>query len=264
MANADSTLQSTEETRAGAMAGRDALRAINNIAERGNPDSSFIGWWNDQDDAVVAMLRASGIPIGFMAGFVAVMAEYLMADFSGCGFNLDSWEKPEAAMTNEEKALSRIEFERQAEEVKTPSQEDIIRANEVRELNYKKAFERAQNWLRLTPDNAGQYKKRVALQITNMAKICSENAAKIGGYCLMGESDKNLQQAIAKVDETIMGASVSYSPADHEQHRRDLVRQAFEQELAPYLEGADEEVYWQRLMVELLAPIGNEADAVHV
>lgn len=121
MANADSTLQSTEETRAGAMACLDALRAINKIAERGNPDSSFTSWWNDQDDAVAVMLRASGIPIGFMAGFVAVMAEYVMADFSGCGFNMDCWEKPEAAMTNEERALSRVEFERQMEEVATPT-----------------------------------------------------------------------------------------------------------------------------------------------
>lgn len=250
----------TEETRAGAMACMDALQGLEKIKSSGG---GWEAWWRSEDDAVASMLHAAGNPDGFVAGFIAVMAEYIRADLIGCGFSLGNLEKPEAAMTNEEKALSRVEFERLGEEGKTPSQEDIIRANEVRELNYKKAFERAQSWLRLAPDNAGQYKKRVALQITNMAKICSENAAKIGGYYLTDESDKSLQQAIAKVGETIMGASVGYSPADHEQHRRDLVRDAFEQEFAPYLEGADEEVYLQRLMVELLASVGNEAEAAH-
>lgn len=262
MADADFTLQSTEETRAGAFACIEALRAIEKIANSEDFDLTNEEWWRDEDNAVAAMLHAAGMPSGFLAGFIAVFAEYAKWSICTGQPDLSQW-KPEAAMTTDEKVASRKEFDAGVEKGKLLSPEDIIRANEVRELKYKKAFERAQGWLTLDPDNAEDYKKRAAFRITNMAKICSENSAKMAGYSLADESCKNLRQAIGKVEETILRASVCYSPSNHEQHRRELVRQAFEQEFFPHLNEVERDTYLQRLMIELLSAVTKEAEAVH-
>lgn len=215
MADADFTLQSTEDTRAGAMACLEALRAIENIANSEGVETTNEEWWRNSDDAVTAMLHAAGVPCGYLAGFIAVFAEYVKTSICLGEPDLSQW-KPEAAMTADEKVSRREEFDAGVAKDRLLSSEDIVRAHEVRELNYKKAFERAQGWLAIEPGNAEDYKKRAALHITNMAKICSENSAKIGGYFLADESYKNLRQAIAMIEETILGASVCYSPTDHE------------------------------------------------
>lgn len=114
MDNADFTLTSTEETRAGAMACLEALRTIENIKCNLLSDDPMEAWWRGEDNAVAIMLQAAGKTDGFMAGFVAVFAEYFKLSFGGTP-NLDVFE-PEAAMTEEEKKASRVKFEEQVAE----------------------------------------------------------------------------------------------------------------------------------------------------
>lgn len=101
-----------EETRAGAMACMDMLLGM---AEKGgNGGRGWEAWWKNEDEAIASMLHAAGNPEGFAAGFIAVMAEYIRADLIGCGYNLNTWRKPEAAMTDEEKAAYRASYEEAA------------------------------------------------------------------------------------------------------------------------------------------------------
>jgi hypothetical protein len=105
----------TEETRAGAMACMEALLAMQSNAEKSNAETGsngWVGWWKNEDGAVAAMLHAAGNPSGFQAGFIAVLAEYIHAEQIVCNFNLDTWRKPEATMTDEEKLIHRAEFEK--------------------------------------------------------------------------------------------------------------------------------------------------------
>jgi hypothetical protein len=58
------------------------------------------------------MLHAAGNPSGYVAGFIAALTEFIKADFDGVGFNLRSCpQKPEAAMTEEEKTAHRASYE---------------------------------------------------------------------------------------------------------------------------------------------------------
>ena len=94
--NANFTLTSTEETRAGAMACLEALRVIQKIAEGiaeggEKTDRSQERWWRKNDSAVAVMLHAAGNPGGFMAGFVATLAEYVRNELYGIGYYPDGW-----------------------------------------------------------------------------------------------------------------------------------------------------------------------------
>ena len=102
----------------GAMAALAALRSIEKIASirrREDGDSLTMDeWWARADSAVEALQSAAGAPGGFMSGFLATLAEYLLETMgSGAMVNLERW-KPEAAMSTSEKMAERIKF---AEEV---------------------------------------------------------------------------------------------------------------------------------------------------
>lgn len=86
------------ECRAGAMACLDALRIIERIAAGSNSETSMREWWNIQDTAVTSMLHAAGKHGEFMAGFVAVFAEYASIIHATGMPDLFAW-KPEATMT---------------------------------------------------------------------------------------------------------------------------------------------------------------------
>jgi len=108
MANADFTLISTEQSRAGAVACMGALRAIENIASSEGPEIQMCQYWRNEDSAVALTLRAAGdASSGYLGGFIAVFAEYVKMSHAGTP-DLDKW-IPEAAMTEEEKALNRVE-----------------------------------------------------------------------------------------------------------------------------------------------------------
>ena len=105
----------TEESRKGAMA---CMEMMLGMAETGNNGGGGMeAWWKNEDEAIASMLHAAGNPEGFAAGFIAVMAEYIRADLIGCSYNLDTWRKPEAAMTDEEKAAYRASYEEDAAHV---------------------------------------------------------------------------------------------------------------------------------------------------
>jgi hypothetical protein len=105
----------TKETRAGAMAAMGALRRLKE--NESNGQSGWEWWWKNEDEAMSSMLHAAGNPNDFVAGFIAAMAEYIRADLIGLGINFDAWEKPTAAMTEEEKALYRASLEKEGAEV---------------------------------------------------------------------------------------------------------------------------------------------------
>ena len=111
MANDNFTLQSTEETRAGAMACMDALRIIDRIAASGNAESTWDECCQIEDNSIKAMQLATGNHGEFMAGFVAAFAEYACM-FISCGEpNLYKW-KPVSSMTDEEKTAYRESAEK--------------------------------------------------------------------------------------------------------------------------------------------------------
>lgn len=99
-----------EESRKGAMACLNAIRIIENIHRNPDPECTMRTFWRDQESSVAAMLQAAGVQDGFMAGFIASLAEYVcMVENSGVP-NPYVW-KPEAAMIEEEKAVHRASYE---------------------------------------------------------------------------------------------------------------------------------------------------------
>lgn len=100
---------------AGAIAGLEALRNIERIAERMKTRSSngdgltMSEWWQIQDDAVEAMYKGVGKQSAFVNGLLATVAEYVMLAQDGGIPDLDHW-KPEAIMTETEKTASRTKF----------------------------------------------------------------------------------------------------------------------------------------------------------
>ncbi len=115
MANADFTLQSTEETRAGAIACMGALLAIERI-ESDKSDLTMSKYWRIQDAAVAAMIDAAGEQSSFMTGFLATLAEYSLTSIESGILNLQKW-KPEASMSDVEKFAYREAFAREVEGV---------------------------------------------------------------------------------------------------------------------------------------------------
>lgn len=121
MANNDFTLTSTEESRSGANACLDALRAIEENYEKTlhrEDGMSMEEWWRIHDDAVAEMLQRNIADQhrDWVAGFVAVFGEYAMY-INGSGIpNLQKW-KPEACMTTKEKAACREKFAKEVEEI---------------------------------------------------------------------------------------------------------------------------------------------------
>jgi hypothetical protein len=102
----DKTMQNAEESRAGAMSGMNALRAMERNAGGNLGGMSMEAWWDMQDECVAATCNAAGNPGAFMTGFISTIAEYILTVRSSGIPNLNKW-KPEATMTKEEKATHR-------------------------------------------------------------------------------------------------------------------------------------------------------------
>lgn len=126
MANANFTLPSTEQSRAGAMACMEALRAIEVIAEKSfhrsqndKDGTSMEEWWSRQEAVVAEMFKhhIADTQSDFISGFVAVFAEYAFCINSSGVPNLHRWQ-PEAVMTPEEKTVYRAKFTADVEELR--------------------------------------------------------------------------------------------------------------------------------------------------
>lgn len=245
MDNSNFTLTSTEESRAGAMACLAALRVIKKIAESEHPETSRAGWWREEDSAVAAMLHAAGNPSSFMAGFVAVFAEYVKADFSGCGYNMDSWEKPEAAMTDEEKMASRSEFD---EEVSKGTR-DFEATEEDKEQAYQEAAAQARESIGRMFASAEGFRSACARYVTKPARamVTSED-----GYSFEEKTAEKIDQSITALGEIIRGGDVVFSLQQQMRIIDSSVTKAFE-ERRHWLSDAEMEACIQRFMVELHA-----------
>lgn len=99
--------------RAGAMACMEALRIIDRIAAGDRSDLTLEECWQDEDVSIVAMQHAAGNHGEFMAGFVAVFAEYAHMFISGGEPNLYKWQ-PVSSMSDEEKTAHRKSAEKNA------------------------------------------------------------------------------------------------------------------------------------------------------
>lgn len=111
----DKPMQNAEESRAGAMAGMNVLRAIERITGGDLSGMSMEAWWAMQDECVAAMCNAAGNPGTFTTGFISTFAEYVLTVNEGGIPNLDKW-KPDATRTKEEKAIHRAAFIKRVEE----------------------------------------------------------------------------------------------------------------------------------------------------
>lgn len=248
MTNADFTLTSTEETRAGAMAGLEALRAIQNIAEGNAP------WWRQQDSAVAVMLCAAGNPDGFMAGFIATLAEYVKNELSEVGYYPDGWKKPEAAMTDEEKTASRARFD----EGVARTMENNGVTEEDKEQAYQEAAAQARESIGRMFASAEGFRSSCARYVTKPARamVVPED-----GYSFEEKTAEEINQSITALGEIIRGGDVVFSPAIHEQHRNEIVAKAFEKR-RHYFSEAEMEASIQRFMAELLAATSDAETAI--
>ncbi len=245
MDNGNFTLTSTEETRAGAMACLEALRAIQKIAEDPNPDRSKAGWWLEKDNAVAVMLRAAGNPGGFMAGFIATLAEYVKDDLSSVGCYPDGWEKPEAAMTDEEKIASRVRLD---EEVASTVENGCV-TEEEKEQSYQEAAAQARKSISEMFNSAKNFGSACARHVTKIAPILVVDA---DGYSFGEKTAEKIGQSITALGEIIRGGEIVFFPAIHEQCRNEIVAKAF-QGCRYYFTETEMEANIQRFMTESLA-----------
>lgn len=100
----------TEQSRAGAMACLNAMQIIERIENRPGSDNTLDDWYRDKEAAMNAMILAAGDQSEFVKGFIAACAEYVSMVQSGGVPNSYIW-KPQAAMTEEEKAADRASTE---------------------------------------------------------------------------------------------------------------------------------------------------------
>lgn len=103
-------LEKEEESRRGAMACLNAMRIIERIENAPNLDGTIEDYWRDKEAGTTAMLHASGVQSGFLAGFVTSFAEYVSFVESAGTPDLYHW-KPEAAMKDEEKEIHRVSLQ---------------------------------------------------------------------------------------------------------------------------------------------------------
>lgn len=246
MDKADFTLTSTEESRAGAMACLEALRAIENT--NGNfytfhTDHSMETWWSSEDNAVAIMLQAAGKPDGFTAGFIAAFAEYFQFNFGGTP-NLAMW-NPEAAMTEEEKKASRVKFE---EEVANGNKE-IEATEEGKEQAYQEAATQARQSIGWMFTRAEDFSNACAKYVMKIIHSLVEDR---DGYSFGEKTAEKINQSIAALGETIRNGDVVFSRAQRMRAMDSIVAKAFEERRRWFSE-AEMEASIQRFMVELLA-----------
>ncbi len=239
MANTDFTLTSTEETRAGAVACMEALRAIesiNNIPR----DGSIEAWWRDKENAVAAMLQAAGNPTGFMAGFIAALAEY--AKDSEPTLNLGKW-IPEAAMTAEEKAASRTTFEEEITEIvkeTTPTEED-------KDLAYQDASTRAKKSIGELLTSPDDFKNRCA---SHVAAIVPVLVIEDDGYSFEDTTIEKINHSITSLREIIKGGEVAYTPSIYDRQYNEIITDAFGKHRHVWADEDEMNAYIQRFISE--------------
>lgn len=248
MDNAYFTLTSTEETRAGAMACLEALRDIQKIAEGPNPDSSKAGWWREKDSAVAVMLRAAGNPGGFMAGFIATLAEYVKDDLSSVGCYPDDWEEPEAAMTDEEKTASRTRFDEECAKVVEDSR---ITEEDKEERAYQEAANLAKSWLDRMPGNADAFKRLVCLSIARQVEISLDCYGRDrGGYSFTKKTIREFDDAINLACNILRNGEVEYCEYERDNEVRRLVSDAFNRDMSLRLTGHERNRLIERFIRE--------------
>lgn len=99
----------TEESRKGAMACLSALQIIEHFDARQDSNSGRDSFWRKKDAACSVMLLEAGEQSAFITGFIAAVAEYVGNIQLGSIPDPYAW-KPEAAMTDEEKAANRAYY----------------------------------------------------------------------------------------------------------------------------------------------------------
>lgn len=253
MANADFTLTSTEESRAGAMACLEALRTIQNIAEGKVADRSSAGWWHQQDSAVAVMLCAAGNPNGFMAGFIATLAEYVKGELSCVGCYPDDWEKPEAAMTAEEKKASRVKFDEEVAE----GGRKIEATKEDKEQAYQEAAAQARESIGVMFTRAEDFRNGCARYVSKIARAL---VAPEGGYSFEEKTAEKIDQSITALGEIIRDGDVVFSQAQRMRIMGSIVDKAFERQ--HWFSEAEMEANIQQFMVELLAATSDAAPSL--
>lgn len=105
------------EYRAGAMACMDALRIIDRISASGKAEMTWEECWQNEDVSIRAMQHAAGNNGEFIAGFVAVFAEYAYMFISGGEPNLYKWQ-PVSSMTDKDIKKCRAKAENDCENLK--------------------------------------------------------------------------------------------------------------------------------------------------
>jgi hypothetical protein len=100
----------TEQSRAGAAACLNAMQIIERIENRPGSDNTVNDWYRDKEAAMNAMILAAGEQSDFVKGFIAACAEYVSIVESSGTPDPYVW-KPQASMTEEEKAADRAKTE---------------------------------------------------------------------------------------------------------------------------------------------------------
>jgi hypothetical protein len=103
----------SEESRAGALACLEALRIVEHLTSAQHPEMTNEEYWRSRESAAAAMVFAAGKPSPFLSGFVSAFAEHYYLHHTGKP-NLYVW-KPEAAMTEYEKAAHRATYDDEEE-----------------------------------------------------------------------------------------------------------------------------------------------------
>lgn len=252
MDNADFTLTSTEESRAGAMACLEALRAIENIKGNFHSDNSMEAWWCAADNAVAIMLQATGKPEGFLAGFIAALAEYVKD--SERTLNLDKW-VPESTMTAEEKTISRISFEEEVSE----GAGGFEATEEDKEQAYQEAAAQARKSIGGMYASAEYFRGTCARHVTEITRVL---VVPEGGYSFEEKTAEKIDQSITALGEIIRGGDVVFSRSQQMRIMDSIVAKAFEERRYYFSETEMEECI-QRFMCELIAATSDAEAAVH-
>lgn len=248
------TLTSTIETRAGAMACMDALRAIDRIVGGSRSDHSMEAWWRDKDNAVAAMLQAAGNPTGFTAGFIAALAELVKTSREGATINLDKW-TPEATMTAEDKAASRIKFEEEVAE----GNKKIEITEEDKEQAYQEASIRAHKSIGELLTSADEFRNRCGRIV---AAIVPGLVVEADGYSFENATMEEIHHSITALREIIKGGEVAGSPSIYEQRHSEIIAEAFGEHRHNWADEAEMNAYIRRFKAESLAATGKPSAAV--
>lgn len=244
------TVVNTEETRAGAMACKQVLKVMEQIADGNIGYDTHEDWWNAKDAAIASMINASGVQPGFLYGFIAALAEFIHEiNTTGTPY-ADDWE-PEATMTGEEIAAKRAKFEEECDEgnkdISDSEREEILlqQIGDAREL--------AQSWVRGLPSSADNFREKESKFFSDVLEIVMNRVTTDGGYRMSEEHAARLREEVGGLVQAIAGCEVEFSEADHEEKKGRLIQEAFERHVS-FPEATEKETLFRRFSEEF---IGN-------